>query len=386
MKTHNYCFYSYFDTHKLKTDFGGKIRLMSKKVAIGLSGGVDSATSAQLLLDQGYDVTGFYLSGLYPGSAQEAAIADVRQVAAHLGIEAKIVDASAQSEILRAYFVETYRAGLTPNVCTVCNRELKFGFFFEYALSQGYEAVATGHYARLQKRAGKQFLQTACDERKDQSYFLGLVAEDVWEHVLFPAGGYHKSEIRQIATERGIPVAHKAESMDVCFLQSGRVRDFLQAEIASQPGEIVDGAGKVLGQHRGLQFYTIGQRQGLDIQPTTPQTSVYYVRAKDAASNRLIVGTAAELRQKQIAWKNATARLQAELTLTPDVTQWRARIRHRGELLPVASIASQGETGVVNLAAPAWGVSPGQFVVFYAPAANGDGWLVMGAAQIDEWR
>lgn len=361
----------------------GIIRIMAEKVALGMSGGVDSSTAAWLLQEQGYDVTGVYLAGLYPGPGQETAIRDAREVAAKLGIDFVVLDASVQAEWLRDYFVNTYQNGKTPNVCSVCNKRLKFGFFVEWAQAHNFSLVATGHYARIQRQEEQFYLKTATDTSKDQSYFLGLVDREIWTRVLFPVGGWRKTEIRQKAAQIGLPVADKPESMDVCFLQNQETRDYLSERVTAQPGAIVTLEGVEMGRHRGLPFYTIGQRQGLEIQPSSNQTPVYYVAGKDARNNRLLVGTREQVCQNEVWLTNTTKALTDELTRQPNVSCWRVRLRHQGQMYQVAKIDRDGGQTRVILQEPAFGVSPGQFAVFYAPDSSEPGsWLVMGAGEI----
>ena len=352
-----------------------------------MSGGVDSSVSAKLLLEQGYQVHGVYLSGLYPGVGQETAIGDIAMVARQLGISWEVLDLGRRPRELYDYFVDTYRAGRTPNVCVICNRQVKFGFFYQWAMGQGFDLVATGHYVRLKKMPDKKiYVRTAADKKKDQSYFLSLVEENVWSQAIFPVGDYHKSDIRNMAANWGLPVATKPESMEVCFLQNQKVRDFLAQEIKSQSGDIVtqtSGGLQTIGSHRGLEFYTIGQRQGLQINPTSTQTPVYYVKAKDVANNRLIVATREHLGQKQICLQNITTRLQEQLTNHTDWSAWRVRIRHRGELLALENLELTSTTTLKVELPVATVVSPGQFATFYAPDPDSrDDWLVMGAGEI----
>ena len=357
---------------------------MTKKVALGMSGGVDSSASAKLLLEQGYEVTGFYLSGLYPGPKQDAAIADTKKVAAILGIDAHILDLGSQPDYLSKYFLETYRSGQTPNVCVVCNRQIKFGFFYDWALTHGFDFVATGHYARIKKLDNQYYLRTAFDKSKDQSYFMGLVDPALWARVIFPVGEFIKTDIRKKAAAWQIPVATKAESMEVCFLQNQKMQDFLRENISSYSGEIVTPDGQVIGRHRGLQFYTIGQRKGLQIQPTSDHTPIYYVKAKDFTANRLIVAPKTAVYQSHLDISQPTARLAHALEKTTDFSTWRVRIRHQGTLHPLKSFSSTGcTTGRLELAQPVFGVSPGQFAVFYRQDPdNSSDWLVIGAATL----
>ena len=352
-----------------------------------MSGGVDSSVSAKLLLEQGYQVHGVYLSGLYPGVGQETAIGDIAMVARQLGISWEILDLGRRPRELYDYFVDTYRAGRTPNVCVICNRQVKFGFFYLWALAQGFDYVATSHYARLKTMSrGEVFLRTAADKHKDQTYFLSLVDESVWPRVLFPLGDYQKSAVRQLAANWQLPVASKPESMEVCFLQNQKTRDFLAQTIKSEPGDIVietpSGRQKI-GTHQGLALYTIGQRQGLQINPVSNQTPVYYVKSKDVHNNQLVVATKDQLGQKQLCLSHITPRLQSQLVTHHDWSSWRVRIRHRGELLALENLELTSTTTLKVELSVATAVSPGQFATLYAPDPDSRGdWLVMGAGEI----
>ncbi|MBQ6436329.1 tRNA 2-thiouridine(34) synthase MnmA [bacterium] len=361
---------------------------MTKKVALGMSGGVDSSTSVKTLQEQGYEVHGVYLAGLYPGAKQEAAITDVKRVAEELKISWEVVDLGVKPQLLYDYFVETYRQGRTPNVCTICNAQIKFGWFYQWALSQGFDYVATGHYARLQKKADNGWqLKTAVDESKDQTYFLALVDEDVWARVLFPVGAYRKTEIRQLAAKWQLPVAEKKESMEVCFLQDQKVKAFLQERIQSKPGEIVWKQGDKLikvGNHQGLAFYTLGQRQGVPIEPITDMMPALYVIAKEVDTNRLIVGEEKDLGLQIINCVSPSKRLKKSLIEGENYSSWRVRIRHRGELITIKEIKQVNqEHWQVTLKTKARAPAPGQFAVFYEPNAKEDeSWLVVGAAEM----
>ncbi|MBQ6438178.1 tRNA 2-thiouridine(34) synthase MnmA [bacterium] len=360
---------------------------MTTKIALGMSGGVDSSTSALLLQQQGYDVTGVYLAGLYPGPKQDAAIADARAVATLLGIDFQVLDAGDLPSQLFDYFVSTYRAGHTPNVCTVCNRRLKFGYFFQWALEHGFDAIATGHYARLKTMPdGQVFLRTAKFVPKDQTYFLSLVDERVLSHVRFPVGELTKPEVRALAAAHGLPVADKAESMEVCFLQNQRFTDFVTTQLPSQPGDIVtpEGSGyRVIGTHQGLHRYTLGQRQGLHIIPTSTHTPVYYVTQKLYATNQLVVDTKDHLGQTEFFITDPTARLRDHV---PVLNQGRAlvRIRHHGQLTPVTGVSATSDTPWgIQVSQPIIAPTPGQFATFYLPDPDEpDVYVVIGGAPI----
>jgi tRNA-specific 2-thiouridylase len=267
------------------------------KVMVGLSGGVDSSVAAALLVEQGHEVAAGYMKNWVnaegiPGDCPwEQDIEDARAVAAALKIEFRVIDLiDAYQKRIVEYLVEGYRAGITPNPDVWCNREMKFGVFLDYALGQGFEAVATGHYARRRTLSdGSAAILRGADPNKDQSYFLALMTQFQAAHALFPTGEMLKPQVREVARRFQLPVAEKKDSQGICFLGQVKMSDFLRHYVADSPGEIVDVEGRVLGEHRGLHLYTLGQRKGHGV--ASPREGMaYVVVGKDAARNRLIVG------------------------------------------------------------------------------------------------
>lgn len=267
------------------------------KVMVGLSGGVDSAVAAALLLEQGHEVTAAYMKNWVneegiPGDCPwqqdiESAIA----VCKTLGIEFRVIDLidSYRSRIVD-YLVEGYRSGITPNPDVWCNREMKFGVFLDYALGQGFERVATGHYARKREAAdGSPVILRGADPNKDQSYFLALLTPWQARHAWFPTGEMLKPQVREAARRFNLPVAEKKDSQGICFLGQVKMSDFLRHYLPDNPGEITDTTGRVLGEHRGLHLHTLGQRKGHGV--ASPREGMaYVVVGKDLARNRLILG------------------------------------------------------------------------------------------------
>lgn len=267
------------------------------RVLVGLSGGVDSAVAAALLLEQGHEVVGGYMKNWInsegiPGDCPwEQDVEDAHAVAKHLGIEFRVIDLiDAYRERIVDYLIEGYRSGITPNPDVWCNREMKFGVFLDYALSQGFEHVGTGHYARRRILSdGSAAILRGADPNKDQSYFLSLMTQFQVRHALFPAGEMLKPEVRATAERFALPVASKKDSQGICFIGAVKMSDFLRHYVPDHPGDIVDTNGKKMGRHQGLHLYTLGQRKGHGV--ASPREGMaYVVVAKDLEKNRLIVG------------------------------------------------------------------------------------------------
>jgi tRNA-specific 2-thiouridylase len=267
------------------------------KVLVGLSGGVDSAVAAALLVEQGHEVAGAYMKNWIndegiPGDCPwEQDIEDARGTARTLGIEFRVVDLiDSYRDRIVDYLIEGYRSGITPNPDVWCNREMKFGIFLDYALAQGFEFVGTGHYARKRTLSdGTAAILRGADPNKDQSYFLALMTQHQAAHALFPTGEMLKPGVREVARRFNLPVAGKKDSQGICFLGQVKMRDFLRHYLPDSPGEIVDTAGRVLGEHCGLHLYTLGQRKGHGV--ASPREGMaYVVVGKDPGKNRLIVG------------------------------------------------------------------------------------------------
>lgn len=276
------------------------------RVVVAMSGGVDSSVAAALLVQQGYEVVGLMLrlwgepepgGGLHNRCCSPDAMAQARHVAAQLDIPFYAIDAQApfKAQIVD-FFVDGYAAGLTPNPCLECNRHIRWDFLLKKALALEAEFLATGHYARVRGPApaapGFQLL-AAVDQHKDQSYVLSVMGQAQLRHALFPIGEYTKAQVRALAREFGLPVAERPESQDLCFLADGDYRRFLGEHAAGrfQAGPVVRADGRVVGQHQGLPFYTIGQRKGIGVSGPEP----LYVIGTRPETNALVVGTADEL-------------------------------------------------------------------------------------------
>lgn len=340
-----------------------------KKVVVAMSGGVDSSVAAALLVQQGFQVIGMMLRlWSEPGKETENRcctpddMAIARNVADRLGIAFYALDARQifYDEVVR-YFLEGYLGGITPNPCLQCNRHVRWGFLFRQALALGADFLATGHYARLRStpNGGLQLLR-GLDVTKDQSYVLHVLNQDQLSRALFPLGELTKPQVRALARQFNLPVAERPESQDLCFVGSADYRDFLlrHAPQALQPGPILTQSGKKLGEHRGLSFYTIGQRKGLGISSPTP----LYVLEKDVIRNILIVGTAQELGRA-----NLLAHPANWISGRPPDGPLRAQvmIRYKAHPQPGMVIPEGADKFRVQFDTPLRDITPGQAAVIF---------------------
>lgn len=327
-------------------------------VYVGMSGGVDSSVTAALLKQQGYKVTGVYMKNWtqdLPGMKCPWAddLADAKRVAVQLGIDFKIFDFEAEyRQKVVDYMIDEYKLGRTPNPDVMCNQEVKFKLFLDAALEDGADMIATGHYARVEDGV----LHKAKDENKDQTYFLYRVEGNALKKTLFPLGDYYKDEVRELARQFGLYTAAKKESMGICFVGKVSIRDFLSEYVTQKPGNIVDKqTDKVLGQHDGAIFYTVGQRHGLDLGGGLP----YYVTGKDIEQNIVYVTTS--LNDTDL-WRD-----HIELTSIhwindePNEGEYQIRIRHRAALVQATL---SGDT--LSLREQQRAIAPGQSVVIYS--------------------
>ncbi len=268
----------------------------SKKVFVGMSGGVDSSVAAMLLKNQGYDVTGVFMRCYNLDGCAERDAEDARRVAGQLGIPFYVWDFEEEyKKRVVEYMIEGYRAGITPNPDVMCNKEIKFGLFLEKAIAAGADYVATGHYVRtVQKANGVHALYAAKDKTKDQSYFLWTLTQAQISRCLFPVGDYPKTEVRAMARKAGLLTAEKKDSQGICFIGQISVDEFLKQYIAERKGALVTTSGEVIGEHFGSEFYTIGERH-IKADFKFPKTGgarerePFYVAAKDAATNTVVV-------------------------------------------------------------------------------------------------
>ena len=334
------------------------------KVAIGISGGVDSAVTAALLKEKGYEVVGVHLYCYDEGpycTAQEDRTSAVR-VADHLGIPLKVWDLRKQykDKVIR-YFFSEYKAGRTPNPDVMCNREIKFGLFLEKALKElKVDYVATGHYAQIKKgKEGYQLLQ-GVDKSKDQSYFLYTLGQKQLGHILFPIGDLTKKQVREEAKKLNLPNKSRPDSQGICFVGPINVSRFLRENIPPKKGPVVTSEGQVIGEHDGIWFFTEGQRHGFRVfKPGLP----LYVISKDVKTNTLVVERGPQSQINKFSVENLS---YINLHYKTRILEGgiKVRIRHLGDLLPATAKKEKNQI-LVKLVKPISGVAPGQSAVFY---------------------
>lgn len=337
---------------------------MKQKVAVAMSGGVDSSLVAALLLEQGYDVFGITmeLSDTSRDPNAPSAASDAKKVADQLGIEHHIVHYHDlfKSEVID-YFINEYSAGRTPNPCVVCNRKIKYGRLFQDCRELGADLIATGHYVQIKHLAdGAVQIIKGADSLKDQSYMLYSLNNDVLKYFIFPLGAYTKQETRKLAAERGLIVANKPESQDICFIPNDDYKKFLQERVPHifKEGNIVDTKGHILGKHSGLPLYTVGQRKGLGIAAEHP----LYVIGLNPKTNEVIVGGNDEVFARALIAQNINFLDQRQLTV-PLVTV--AKIRYGKNEAPCTVIPLGNNQAQVIFDQPQRAITPGQSIVFY---------------------
>ncbi len=387
--------------------------MAKQRVVVGLSGGVDSAVTAHLLKQQGYEVIGIFMKNwedkdrpVAPSDNQPAASSDDRlavsssdgdefctanidfvdaaAVADVLGIEIEHVNFAAEyKDRVFAEFLREYKAGRTPNPDILCNAEIKFKSFLDHAMRLGAEKIATGHYARvrLNEATGKHELLKGLDPSKDQSYFLHRLNQAQLSKTLFPVGELLKTEVRRIAAEIGLPNAKKKDSTGICFIGERPFRDFLNRYIAKEPGPIKDERGRVLGQHVGLSFYTLGQRQGIGIggvkakgadlkaaqargQRGVGEHQPWFVARKDMAANTLWVVQGHDHPWLQ-SWGLQALDASWVAGASPAPGRYAAKSRYRQQDAPCSFSAAQPDSFDLDFPDPQWAVTPGQSAVLY---------------------
>ena len=358
--------------------------LDKKTVAVAMSGGVDSSLTAALLLEQGYEVLGITMLLTEEGRSETVNVAageepdcvrDARKVADALGIELHVADfRQAFQKNVIDYFLSEYAKGRTPNPCVICNPSMKFGLLMDKARELGADFLATGHYARIgQLPNGRYVIKKGLDEHKDQSYALHRLPQKILSQVLLPLGDMTKEHVRELAEKMDLPVAHKAESQEICFVPHDDYKAFLRKHKPGclRKGNIVDDAGTVLGRHEGVPLYTIGQRKGLGIAAPEP----LYVHKLDMKRNEVVVGG------NQSVFANGLLASEPNwiaFDALEDGMEFGAKIRY-GKREAKAKLSLQADGLLrVEFAEPQRAVTPGQFVVFY------EGDVLVGGAMIEQ--
>jgi tRNA-specific 2-thiouridylase len=351
------------------------------RVLAALSGGVDSAVAAARAIEAGHDVTAVHLAlSSNPQTFRSGARGccsledsrDARRVADILGVPYYVWDLAEQfrAEVIDDFLAE-YAAGRTPNPCLRCNERIKFAAVLDRAMALGFDAVCTGHYARIESGVDGPELHRAVDLDKDQSYVLAVLSADQVAHSMFPLGDSVKSQVRAEARQRGILVADKPDSHDICFIANGDTKGFLASHLGEQPGDVVDETGEVLGQHDGAYAYTVGQRRGLGLTVASPNREPRYVLSVEPVTNTVTVGGKESLAVGEIHSGTPTwcgPRLSGSHALE-------VQFRAHGETVS-ASVHTDDKSVTAHLHEPAVGVAPGQTLALY------DGTRVRGSATI----
>ena len=343
---------------------------MSKeRVAVAMSGGVDSSLAAALLKQAGYEVSGIYMQ-LWSDPNIECTMSDLEHTCQLLDIPLYRLDLETEfHRLVIDYFCLEYSLGRTPNPCIVCNQHIKFGLLLDRALEMGAQYLATGHYARVGRSADGYRLLKAADQSKDQSYFLYTLGQQQLKHLLFPLGRLSKEMVRRLAAELGLPASSRRDSQDVCFIPDNDYRSFITERIPLKVGDIVDITGEVLSRHGGLARYTVGQRHGLGL----ISSKQLYVLKLDATNNRLVVGTGDQLLHSvlvatKLSWVSGEASKEP-ISIT-------AKVRYKAPEV-AAELHLSDSMAEVQFIKPQPAIAPGQSVVFY----QGD--AVLGGGVID---
>jgi tRNA-specific 2-thiouridylase len=345
---------------------------MPERVFVAMSGGVDSSLAALFLKEAGYEVSGIHLElSRMAKKGTRSDHADLERTCQLIDIPLRYLHLEDEFESrIIGYFCEEYSRGRTPNPCMRCNRHIKFGLLLDAVEGMGGDFLATGHYARVESSAAGYRLLKGLDASKDQSYFLHVLGQKELARALFPLGDWRKTEVKQLAARLNFPAAKKRESQDICFIPEGNHRAFLASHVASPPGEIVDIEGNVLGRHRGLPYYTVGQRQGTGVSAAER----LYVIKLDPQNNRLTVGPESQLFKEglsayNLSWVSGKAPVKRLEVM--------ARIRYRSPASS-ATVEVQGDRAEVHFAEMQRGIAIGQSVVFYQDD------LVLGGGTIGE--
>ena len=360
-------------------------RNATKKVICGMSGGVDSSVSAFILQQQGYQVEGLFMKNWEEDDDTDyctaaADLADAQAVCDKLGIKLHKINFAAEYwDNVFEHFLTEYKAGRTPNPDILCNKEIKFKAFLDYAMQLGADYVATGHYAQVETdENGVVHMLRGIDNNKDQTYFLSQLSQAQLAKTMFPLGGMEKSEVRAIAERAGLATAKKKDSTGVCFIGEKNFKEFLSNYLPAKKGNMVTEDGEIKGQHDGLMYYTIGQRQGLGIGGGGKTQEPWFVIGKDLTTNTLYVGQGFHHEKLYATHLEASEVHFTVDTPMPKEFDCTAKFRYRQADIPVhVSLSEDGTKATVTFKEPARAVTPGQAVVFY------DGMECLGGGLID---
>ena len=342
---------------------------LKRRVFVAMSGGVDSAVSAALLKKAGYDVTGVFIKVWQPDflpCSWRDERRDAMKVALALDIPFLFFDFEDEykRDVVDKVIAE-YKAGRTPNPDVLCNKEIKFGAFWEKAKKSGADFIATGHYAQIYEVRSKEYeMREGKDKEKDQSYFLWTLTQHDLSHTLFPIGNLQKSEVRKLARQYHLPVSDKKDSQGICFIGDIRMDEFLSHFVSAKPGNVLNTRGDIIGTHRGAPFYTVGERHGFKVIKKQSKDGAFYVLSKDIGANTITVSnqepeilslSPIRIMIKNVNWINK-----------PVTNVLSARIRYRGEKMPVSIVQHRVLNNlIVEFKEPARGLSLGQSLVFY---------------------
>ncbi len=337
-----------------------------------MSGGVDSSVAALLLQEQGYDIEGAYMKNwinedeILGDCPWQQDIEDAAAVAEKIGIPFRVVNLMQEYRTrIVDYLLEGYQSGMTPNPDVMCNREIKFGVFLEYALENGFDRVATGHYARLEEGPTGNSILEGVDKNKDQTYFLALMKPNQVSHALFPIGHLVKPEIRALAQKSSLPNANKKDSQGICFIGNIKMQDFLREYVPDKPGPIIRADDDtILGEHKGLHYFTIGQRKGIGV-PSNTDNQNYVVVGKDQERNGLFISF--ESPQAPGLYSSGCRATQLSFIGTPVTSECRieAKVRYRDPRVPILYAPTGDNTAEITFDEPQRALALGQVVALY---------------------
>lgn len=340
---------------------------LKTKVFVGISGGVDSSVSTALLKEEGYDVTGVFIKAWYPDFLNcdwKEEKRDAMRICAKLDIPFIMLDLSKEyKEEVIDYLIKEYKTGNTPNPDVMCNKEIKFGSFFDWSIKQGADFIATGHYAQVKKKGNKFELYESTDTEKDQTYFLWNIKQKHLKYTLFPIGKYKKTKVRELAHKYNLFTENKKDSQGLCFLGQLDMKSFLKQYIKVAEGNVVNEKGEIIGHHDGALFYTLGERHGFTISKKSPEDEALYVIEKNIEDNTLTVS-----KNKPTTSAHSNEITLKEVNLISDEINFNnnveVRMRYRQDLQK-GYLTVNNDVGKIVFSAPVEYVAPGQSVVFY---------------------